>query len=189
MKILLPLLLLSVLSISSHAADERKVTFAAGCFWCLEAIFERVPGVTDVVSGYAGGKESSPTYEQVGRGKTSHAEAVQITYNPEKVSLSELLDVFWRSHDPTDARGVAPDFGPQYRSELYFANDSEKSVMETSKANLQKSLKKPIATKIVAATRFWPAEGYHQDYVKKHPENSYVRKVSIPRLIETGFKP
>ena len=170
------------------AADLKKATFAAGCFWCMEAIYERVPGVTDVVSGYSGGKEKNPTYEEVGSGKTGHCEAVEITYDADKTSYAKLLDVFWKSHDPTDGRGVAPDFGKQYRSALFYRTPEEKSEIEKSKAALEKRLGKKVATQVVPFEKFYPAEDYHQDYVKKHPDNSYVRNVSIPRLIEAGFK-
>jgi peptide-methionine (S)-S-oxide reductase len=171
-----------------RAADLQKATFAAGCFWCVEAIYDRVPGVTDVVSGYTGGKEKDPTYEQVGGGKTGHCEAVEITYDAEKTSYAKLLEVFWKSHDPTDGRGVAPDFGKQYRSALFYRTPEEKSTIEKSKAALEKKLGKPVATQVVLFEKFYPAEGYHQDYVKNHPDNSYVKNVSIPRLIEAGFK-
>lgn len=170
------------------AEDLRKATFAAGCFWCVEAIFDRVPGVTDVVSGYTGGKEKDPTYEQVGGGRTGHAEAVEITYDAEKTSYSNLLDVFWKSHDPTNARGVAPDFGKQYRSALFYRTTEEKTAIETSKSAWEKKAGKKIATQVTAFEKFYPAEGYHQDYVKLNPKHPYVRNVSIPRLIEAGFK-
>lgn len=170
------------------AADLKKATFAAGCFWCMEAIYDRVPGVTDVVSGYTGGKEKDPTYEQVGSGQTGHCEAVEITYDADKTSYAKLLDVFWKSHDPTDGRGVAPDFGKQYRSALFYRTPEEKSEIEKSKAALEKRLGKKVATQVVPFEKFYPAEDYHQDYVKHHPDNSYVRNVSIPRLVEAGFK-
>ena len=171
-----------------RAADLQKATFAAGCFWCVEAIFERVPGVTDVVSGYTGGKEKNPTYEQVGAGSTGHCEAVEITYDAEKTSYAKLLEVFWKSHDPTDGRGVAPDFGKQYRSALFFRTPEEKSIIEVSRTALEKKLGKKIATQVTTFEKFYPAEDYHQNYVKLNPKNSYVRNVSIPRLIEAGFK-
>jgi peptide-methionine (S)-S-oxide reductase len=171
-----------------QAAELKKATFAAGCFWCMEAIYDRVPGVTDVVSGYSGGKEKNPTYEQVGSGATGHCETVEITYDTEKTSYGKLLDVFWKSHDPTDGRGVAPDFGKQYRSALFYRTPEEKETIEKSKAVLEKRLGKKVATQVVAFEKFYPAEGYHQDYVKNHPNDSYVRNVSIPRLIEAGFK-
>jgi peptide-methionine (S)-S-oxide reductase len=172
----------------ANAEDLKKATFSAGCFWCMEAIFERVPGVTDVVSGYAGGKEANPTYEQVGSGKTGHAETIEITYNAEKTSFSKLVEVFWKTHDPTDGRGVAPDFGKQYRSILFYRNHAEKQVIDLSKQALEKKLGKTIATQIVNFDKFYPAEAYHQDYVKHHPENPYVQNVSIPRLEAAGFK-
>lgn len=171
-----------------RAADLKQATFAAGCFWCMEAIFDRVPGVTDVVSGYAGGKEKNPTYEQVGGGSTGHCEAIEITYDAEKTSYEKLLDVFWRSHDPTDGRGVAPDFGKQYRSALFYRSPEEKATIEKSKSALEKKLGKKVATQIEPFVKFYPAEAYHQDYVKLNPTNSYVRNVSIPRLKESGFK-
>jgi peptide-methionine (S)-S-oxide reductase len=113
---------------------------------------------------------------------------VEFTYDPEKTSYAMLLEVFWKSHDPTDGRGVAPDFGKQYRSALFYRTTEEKSVIEKSKAALEKRLGKKVATQVAPFEKFYPAEDYHQDYVKLNPEDSYVRKVSIPRLIETGFK-
>jgi peptide-methionine (S)-S-oxide reductase len=182
-------LILSLCAPSLLSAGEMKqATFAAGCFWCMEAIFERVPGVTDVVSGYTGGPEKNPTYEQVGSGATGHCEAIQITYDSEKTTYSALLDVFWRSHDATNGRGVAPDFGKQYRSALYYRTAEEKQIIDTSAAALATKLGKKVATQITAFEKFYPAEAYHQDYVKLHPEVPYVRNVSIPRLIEAGFK-
>ncbi len=172
-----------------RAADLKQATFAAGCFWCMEAIYERVPGVTGVVSGYSGGKEKDPTYEQVGSGNSGHCEAIQITYDADKTSYTKLLEVFWKSHDPTNGRGVAPDFGKQYRSALFYGTPEEKSEIDKSKSALEKRLGKKVATQITPFEKFYPAEDYHQDYVKKHPENPYVKNVSIPRLKETGFKP
>lgn len=171
-----------------RAEDLRKATFAAGCFWCVEAIFERVQGVTDVVSGYSGGKEDNPSYDQVGGGRTGHAEAVEITYDADKTDYAKLLDVFWKSHDPTDARGVAPDFGKQYRSALFYRSAEEKAIIEASKSAWEKMAGKTIATQVTAFEKFYPAEKYHQDYVKLNPQHPYVRKVSIPRLIDAGFK-
>lgn len=171
-----------------RAADLKQATFAAGCFWCMEAIYERVPGVTDVVSGYSGGTEKNPTYKQVGSGKTGYCETIEITYDAEKTSYEKLLDVFWRSHDPTDGRGVAPDFGKQYRSALFYRTPDEKATIEKSKTALETKLGKKVATQITPFVKFYPAEGYHQNYVKLHPNDSYVRNVSIPRLKEAGFK-
>ncbi|HEX8373133.1 MAG TPA: peptide-methionine (S)-S-oxide reductase MsrA [Chthoniobacterales bacterium] len=185
---LLLVLALSLAPQLSRAAESKEATFAAGCFWCLEAIFERVPGVTNVVSGYSGGKTANPNYGEVSSGKSGYAEAIELTYDPEKVTYSQLLEIFWRSHDPTDARGVAPDFGPQYRSALFYRTPEEKRAIEQLKVTLEQKLGKPVATQIVPFEKFYPAEDYHQDYVKKNPKDSYVRNVSIPRVIETGFK-
>lgn len=189
MKFRIFLLTLALLSPTlARAADLRQATFAAGCFWCMEAIFERVPGVTDVVSGFSGGKTPDPTYEQVSDGDTGYAETIEITYDAEKTTYSKLLEVFWKTHDPTNGRGVAPDFGTQYRSALFYRTPDEKRAIDQSKVALEKRLGKTVATQVVPFEKFYPAEDYHQDYVKKNPNNSYVRNVSIPRLIESGFK-
>ncbi len=172
-----------------RAGELKQATFAAGCFWCMEAIYERVPGVTDVVSGYSGGKEKDPTYQQVGSGTTGHCEAIQITYDSEKTSYAKLLEVFWKTHDPTDGRGVAPDFGKQYRSALFYRTREERNEIDLSKAVAEKRLGKKIATEIASFDKFYLAEAYHQDYVKNHPDDSYVKNVSIPRLKESGFTP
>lgn len=186
-KILL-LISLTLASNFARAAETKEATFAAGCFWCLEAIYDRVPGVTNVVSGYAGGKGDNPTYGEVSGGKTGFAETVEITYDPAKVTYSELLEVFFRSHDATNGKGVAPDFGPQYRSALFYRTPDEKRAIDQIKADLEKKLGKSVATEITSYTKFYAAEDYHQDYAKKNPNDSYVRNVSIPRLIESGFK-
>src|SRR5215210_549099 len=125
-------LLLLALTAHLHAADAKLETavFGAGCFWCVEAFFEQQPGVTDVISGYAGGTEENPTYEEVGSGRTGHAEAVQVTFDPEKTSYEKLLAFFWKTHDPTDARGVWPDFGRQYRS-IILTNSEEQAAIAT----------------------------------------------------------
>jgi peptide-methionine (S)-S-oxide reductase len=172
---------------SAAVAGTEKVVVGAGCFWCVEAVYERIDGVTDVVSGYAGGSEPDPSYEQVSDGRTGHAEVVEITFDPEKVSLEKLLEIFWKTHDPTDGRGVWPDFGPQYRSILLYANDGQKTAMETSKATAEKSIGKPVATQIVKLTQFHPAEEYHQDYVRRNPNNSYVQRIAIPKLKKLGL--
>lgn len=170
---------------SAAFSKEQKVVFAAGCFWCMEEIFEELPGVTDVVSGYTGGEESNPTYAEVSAGKTGHSEAVQITYDDEKTTLTKLLSYFWKSHDASVANGVAPDFGSQYRSELYYEGDEMKKIMTDSKAVEAKRLGKEVATKVVPLSVFWPAEDYHQDYARNNPDNPYVKNVSIPRMKRT----
>ena len=158
--------------------------FASGCFWCVEAIFESVKGVKEVISGYAGGTEENPTYEQVGYGKTSHAEAVEVYYDPKEISYLELVQVFFGSHDPTSLNRQGPDRGAQYRSIAFYKNSEEKKIIETYMAALEESgvYGSPLVTEVTAFTKFYDAEDYHQDYEKKHPDNSYIRNVSIPRL-------
>lgn len=158
--------------------------FASGCFWCVEAIFESVKGVKEVISGYAGGTEENPTYEQVGYGKTSHAEAVEVYYDPKEISYMELVQVFFGSHDPTSLNRQGPDRGTQYRSIAFYKNPEEKKIIETYMVALEESGRygAPIVTEVTAFTKFYDAEDYHQDYERKHPDNSYIRNVSIPRL-------
>lgn len=161
-----------------------KAYFASGCFWCVEAVFESVRGVEEAISGYAGGPEKNPTYEQVGAGKTGHAEVVEVYYDPSIVSYKTLVKVYYGSHNPTTVNGQHPDFGSQYRSMILYTNEEEKQIAEAFKAKLEASgaYGAPIATEIVAFEKFWPAEDYHQNYERLHPNNSYVRNVSIPRL-------
>jgi len=158
--------------------------FASGCFWCVEAIFESVHGVKEAVSGYSGGSELDPTYEQVGRGETGHTEAVLVYYDSTKISYETLILVYYGSHDPTTVNGQSPDFGTQYRSMIFYQNQRERKLAESYKSKIESSGKynKPIATEIVMFSKFWKAEEYHQDYEKLHPDNSYVKSVSIPRL-------
>ena len=147
----------------------EKATLAGGCFWCMEHPFEKLDGVSEVISGYTGGHKASPTYEEVSAGGTGHLEAVQITYNPDKITYQELLDVFWRQIDPTDAGGQFVDRGPQYRSAIFYHNDEQKRLAEISKAELGKSgiYENPIVTEILKFSKFYEAENYHQDYYKK----------------------
>ncbi|WP_297704695.1 peptide-methionine (S)-S-oxide reductase MsrA [uncultured Eudoraea sp.] len=158
--------------------------FASGCFWCVEAIFESVKGVKEVVSGYAGGAEENPTYEQVSYGKTSHAEAVEVYYDPKEISYIELVQVFFGSHDPTSLNRQGPDRGAQYRSIAFYKNPEEKKIIESYMAALEESkmYDDPIVTEVTAFVKFYDAEDYHQDYERKHPDNSYIRQVSVPRL-------
>tara|TARA_R110002020_G_scaffold203146_1_gene406502 strand:- start:15305 stop:15970 length:666 start_codon:yes stop_codon:yes gene_type:complete len=158
--------------------------FASGCFWCVEAIFESVKGVAEVVSGYSGGTEKNPTYEQVGRGLTSHAEAVKVYYDPKVVSFATLVTVFFGSHDPTTLNRQGPDHGAQYRSIAFYKNDQEKKIITDHMAQLQakKTYPNPIVTQVVPFSKFYDAEDYHQDYEKNNPNNPYVLGVSVPRL-------
>ncbi|NAS29802.1 peptide-methionine (S)-S-oxide reductase MsrA [Flavobacteriaceae bacterium R38] len=165
-------------------SEYETAYFASGCFWCVEAIFESVKGVKEVISGYSGGKKENPTYEEVGRGLTSHAEAVEVYYDPEIVSYATLLRVFFASHDPTTLNRQGPDRGPQYRSVAFYKNEAERETIIKYVELLQKEniYRKPITTEITAFTVFYDAEDYHQDFEKKHPNNPYIRNVSIPRL-------
>ena len=168
-------------------APEATATFAGGCFWCEEAVFEAIKGVREVVSGYSGGKEKNPTYEGVGGGETGHAEAFQVHYDPAKISFADLVRVFYASIDATQVDGQGPDRGKQYRSIAFYSNDIEKKIITDYQDVLSKSgqLSKPIAVQIVAFEKFWDAEGYHQNYVKNHPENPYVQHESLPRKKRT----
>jgi peptide methionine sulfoxide reductase msrA/msrB len=149
----------------------QTATFAGGCFWCMEPPFEKLDGVIAVTPGYAGGREQNPTYQQVCSGDTGHVEAVQIVFDPEKVSYQELLDVFWRQIDPTDPGGQFADRGTQYQTAIFYHDESQRRLAEKSKNSLANSgrFEKPIATRIEAYTTFYPAEEYHQDYYEKNP--------------------
>ncbi len=171
--------------VKTYPGAETAV-LAAGCFWCMEAIFEAQPGVLDVVSGYAGGDKANPTYEEVCAENTGHAEAVLITFDPQKTSLAKLLDVYWKSFDPTDGRGVAPDFGSSYRPVIFYADEAQKNAAEASKSEVQKGLSRPIAVEIVPLAKFWPAEEYHQDFARRNPNHPYVRNVTNERLDRVG---
>ena len=153
-----------------QAQNLQKATFAAGCFWCTEEAFEKVPGVVSAVSGYTGGTVKNPSYEQVSSGRTGHTEAVQVTYDPAKVSYETLLDTFWVNHDPTVTNRQFCDGGTQYRPAIFYYTEEQKRLAEASKAKWEKAktFKQPLLTPIVAATDFYPAEEYHQDYYKKN---------------------
>jgi peptide-methionine (S)-S-oxide reductase len=164
-------LLLAFALSPAQAQKLEKATFAAGCFWCAEEAFEKVPGVVEVVSGYTGGKVKNPSYEQVSSGRTGHAEAVQVSFDPAKVSYDKLLDVFWVNHDPTVKDRQFCDSGSQYRPEIFYHSEEQKRLAEASKAKWEKAkpFKQPILTPITPAGEFYPAEDYHQDYYKKNP--------------------
>jgi peptide-methionine (S)-S-oxide reductase len=150
-------------------ATLAKATFAGGCFWCMEPPFERLPGVISVVSGYTGGPKTEPSYEEVSAGGTGHAESVEVTYDPAKVSYAKLLDVYWHNVDPFAVNFQFCDHGTQYRTAIFTHNAEQKRLADESKRNLEAKFGKKIATQIVPASRFWPAEEYHQDYYKKNP--------------------
>ena len=164
-----------ILGVAGMAAAEsakrtETATFAGGCFWCMEPPFEKLTGVVSVTAGYSGGKEPTPTYEQVSSGKTGHAESVQIVYDPAQITYEQLLDVFWMNVDPTTPRGQFADHGFQYRTAIFTHTEEQRRLAEASKARLAASGKfdKPLVTEITPFTAFYPAEEYHQDYYKKN---------------------
>ncbi len=190
--ILIALLMVLSLACNSNTPQEKDLSkysrayFASGCFWCVEAIFESVKGVEEVYSGYSGGSKKNPTYEAVSAGKTRHAEAVEVYYDPNVVSYKTLVKVFFGSHDPTTPNRQGPDYGPQYRSMVFYQNETEKKQVEDHIQELYDSgmfgTELKIVTEIVPFKVFYKAEDYHQDYERRNPYNPYVMKVSIPRL-------
>jgi len=178
-----------------RAPALEKATFAGGCFWCVETAFEGLPGVVSVISGYTGGKERNPTYKEVSAGRTHHAESVQITYDPRRITYAELLDIFWHNIDPTQAGGQFCDHGAQYRSAIFYHDANQRRLAEESKRKLETTpqrFRKPIVTAIEPAGPFWPAEEYHQDFYRKDPERyqSYRKGCGRDqRLIELWGQP
>lgn len=168
---------------SNHQQLE-KATFGAGCFWCVEAIFERLEGVEKVISGYSGGHVDNPTYKQVITGTTGHAEAVQVHYDPSVITYAELLEVFWETHDPTTVNRQGNDIGPQYRSAVFYHDEEQKTLAETYKKRLDESgaFSRPIVTEISAFKEFYVAEDYHQDYFELNPNQGYCSYVIRPKV-------
>jgi peptide-methionine (S)-S-oxide reductase len=154
---------------NAASVETAKATFAGGCFWCMEPPFDQLDGVLSTISGYIGGSKKNPTYEEVSAGTTGHAEAVEITYDPRKIAYTKLLEVFWRNIDPVTPNAQFCDVGSQYRSAIFYHDETQKRLAEESKRAVSKRFKEPIATEIVRATQFYPAEDYHQDYYKKNP--------------------
>ena len=178
-------LLLCIATLSMGGTMEKRTetaTLGGGCFWCLEAVYENVKGVKDVVSGYAGGHTENPDYRSVCTGQTGHAEVVQITYDPEVVSFEDLLEIFWTIHDPTTLNRQGADVGTQYRSVIFYHDEKQKEIAERSKERAQKRFAAPIVTQIVPFTKFWPAEEYHQDYFRKNPYQGYCQAVVAPKV-------
>ncbi|RLD29807.1 MAG: peptide-methionine (S)-S-oxide reductase [Bacteroidetes bacterium] len=161
---------------------KAKAYFASGCFWCVEAIYESVNGVDEVINGYSGGYTLNPTYETSNTGRTGHAEAVEVIYNPNIVSFKTLVDVYFGSQNPTQVNGQGHDKGSQYRSIIFYQNEKQKQIILETKEVLTKKLNAKIAAEIYPFQKFWIAEDYHQNYEKLHPENRYIQNVSIPRL-------
>lgn len=174
------LFLLSLAMTASTRADS--LVLGGGCFWCTEAAYEIKPGVTAVTSGYAGGFTENPTYQQISHEHTGHAEVIKIDYDPAKVTLDELLAFFWRAHNPTQVGGQGNDQGPQYRSIILYADETQKTAAEKSRDEAAKLFLKPITTEIVPLKKFWPAEDYHQDYFAKNPTAGYCALVIKPKI-------
>jgi peptide-methionine (S)-S-oxide reductase len=160
----------------------KKAYFASGCFWCVEAIYESVLGVENVTNGYSGGHTQNPTYESSNTGTTGHAEAVEVIYNPKEVSFKTLVNIYFSSQNPTQFNGQGPDRGSQYRSIIFYQNESEKMIIINKRNTLAKQLNLKIAAEIVPFEKFWIAEKYHQNYEQLHPYNRYIQNISIPRL-------
>jgi peptide-methionine (S)-S-oxide reductase len=159
-----------------------RAYFASGCFWCVEAIYESVKGVSEVINGYAGGYTKNPTYQSSNTGRTGHAEAVEVIYDPTVVSFSTLLDVYFGSQNVTQINGQGPDRGSQYRSIVFYQNETQKILIEQKKEAIAKLLNATVAAEVYPFQKFWKGEDYHQNYERLHPNNSYIRNVSIPRL-------
>ena len=165
-------------------AEHEKATFGGGCFWCVEAVFQRARGVKQATPGYAGGHTKDPGYREVSTGKTGHAEVVQVTYDPERISYAELLDLFWKLHDPTTRNRQGADVGSQYRSIILYHDETQKRVAERSRRELDAAKKHddPVVTEIQPLEAFYPAEDYHQDYYRKNRNAPYCRVVIDPKL-------
>ena len=177
-------LLLSIVHGEETMKKLEKATFGAGCFWCVEAVFQRLDGVKEVVPGYSGGIKVNPTYNEVCKGRTGHAEVAQITFDPATISFDELLNMFWLSHDPTTKNRQGNDVGTQYRSAVFYHNEEQRSATEKSKEKLDntKIFSDQIVTEITALDKFWPAEDYHNDYYNNNPNQPYCRVVIKPKL-------
>ena len=183
-------LLLAVATL--HAESEPMKTETAilggGCFWCVEAVYERMPGIISVTSGYAGGQTDNPTYEDICTGKTGHAEVVKIEYDPEKISYDKIIDLFWDAHDPTTLNRQGADVGTQYRSIILTQNDGQQRIAKESKERAQAKFKSPIVTEIVPLEKFYPAEDHHQDFYRENPMHPYNMAVIRPKLEKLDAK-
>lgn len=169
-------------TVANIPAGSETAYFASGCFWCVEAVYESVKGVHESISGYAGGHTKNPTYEESNTGRTGHAEAVEIIYDPSIVDFATLVDVYFGSQDPTQVNGQGPDRGSQYRSIIFYKNEEQKKIIEEKKAALAKELNAEIAAEVMPFEKFWIGEEYHQNFERLHPDHGYIRNVSIPRL-------
>ena len=165
-------------------AEEKsaRATLGGGCFWCVEAVYQTVPGILSVISGYAGGQVPNPTYEQVCTGRTGHAEVVQIEFETDKISYEQIIDLFWKAHDPTTLNSQGGDTGTQYRSIILYENEAQKAIAERSKSAAQALFKDPIVTEIAPLKAFYRAEKYHQDFYENNPNYPYSRAIIRPKL-------
>jgi len=170
---------------TANTEEQKKelATFAGGCFWCMEGPYDKLDGVHETISGYTGGEKANPTYKEVSAGSTSHAEAVQVSYDPAEVNYSQLLDVFWHNIDPTQENGQFADKGMQYRTAIFYHNEEQRTLAEESKKKLEESgrFKKPIVTEIIPASAFYKAEDYHQDYYLKNPTHYNLYRIGSGR--------
>jgi peptide-methionine (S)-S-oxide reductase len=173
----------------SSTNRTELATLGGGCFWCVEAVYERLPGVKSVTSGYAGGHTPNPTYQEVCSGDTGHAEVTQIEFDPTQISYEQLLAVFWEAHDPTTLNRQGADAGTQYRSVIFYENNAQKAAAEKSKQAAAKKFSKPIVTELAPLTRFYKAESYHQDYYRNNQNAPYCRAVIRPKLEKLDHKP
>jgi peptide-methionine (S)-S-oxide reductase len=176
----------NIMSMSTNQLETA--TLGGGCFWCVEAVYERVPGVVSVTSGYAGGQTENPTYKQVCTGTTGHAEVAQITFDPAKVSYAKILEVFWQAHDPTTLNRQGADEGTQYRSVIFYHDEKQKLLSEKSKLAAQAQFKNPIVTEIAPLKKFYPAEDYHQGYFDDNQRQPYCQAVIRPKLEKLEHK-
>ena len=183
MKFKIRFLIFFFLSISYGQTELKNAYFASGCFWCVESIYESLEGVNDVVSGYSGGWLKNPSYRQVLTGKTGHAESIKVSYNPNQISFSKLVEIFFASHDPTTLNKQGPDIGPHYRSIAFYETNEEKIIIEKEiKRLLDNKMYDLIVTEVKNFEIFYLAESYHQDYKIKNPNNPYIWNVSVPRI-------
>lgn len=189
---LLFLILLTMNEANAQKQKLQKATFGMGCFWCTEAVFQRIKGVVSVKSGYEGGNTPNPTYEDVSTGETNHAEVLEISFDPAKISFEELLEIFWKSHDPTTLNRQGADVGTQYRSVIFYHSDEQKQIATKYKEELNKTkaFENPVVTEITKSTTFYVAENYHQDYYIKNGEQPYCKLVILPKMekLEKLFK-
>ena len=174
--------------ISKNSDATGLATLGGGCFWCVEAVYERIDGVLSVVSGYAGGKTENPTYNAVSSGGSGHAEVVQIEYDPEKITYVEILNLFWKAHDPTSLNRQGADVGTQYRSIILYHDEQQKKAAEKSIDQAANDFSRPIVTQMERLSVFYPAEGYHQDYFDQNPEAAYCAFVIRPKLQKLGLE-